>query len=609
MEFRPHFSSYSGANYHSCRLNDQWLAFCLSNKAFNRILDFSNGLDFYLGFFFCLTCSVLLSVYLRTKNYLANVPKRILLIFNLILFFFPALAQDLTGLGHALDASAKYDSSKTSEIRKERDALTATDTTDLPALFARYQNLYEQYKVFQYDSAFHYARCLQNTAQRLNAPTRIVDARLKLCFCLLSSGLFKETLDSLEKINTAGLPDSLRAEYFSLMGRYYYDLGDFDNDDYNTPAYTKKGNACMDSALLLYPPGSFSAGYYKGLKQLKSGDGAQALIQFRQLLDRPDLTLHQLAVTTSTLSDIYIHNGQTDTAISLLIRAAIADIQSSTKETTAIFNLAGLLNKKGDVRNASSYIEVAIRDAVFYGARQRKVQVSSILPLIEGEKIDRVEAQKRIFVTWSIIATCLLLLVIMLIVTVLRQVKRLTVAQNIITRAHAKEQAANQRLSETNNQLSEANKIKEEYIGFFFNADSESVARIEKFKKSLEQKIAYRKWDDVIALVNNTDLKKEKEEMLRNFDKVFLKLFPGFIRQFNDLFREEDRVQLKDNELLNTDLRIFALIRMGIHENEKIARILEYSVNTINTYKTKIKNRSVIPNEEFEQRIMEIKTV
>src|SRR6185437_8026803 len=103
--------------------------------------------------------------------------------------------------------------------------------------------------------------------------------------------------------------------------------------------------------------------------------------------------------------------------------------------------------------------------------------------------------------------------------------------------------------------------------------------------------------------------KKEKEEMLRNFDQVFLKLFPGFIRQFNELFREEDRVQLKDNELLNTDLRIFALIRMGIHENEKIARILEYSVNTINTYKTKIKNKSLVPNEIFEQRIMEIKTV
>jgi hypothetical protein len=536
------------------------------------------------------------------------VPTRILLFLDLLFLSFSARSQDLSQLNRALEASPIYDSAKTSEIRRERSALESAASKD-NLLFTHYQNLYDQYKVFQYDSAFHYARCLQNTAQQLNAPIKIADARLKLCFCLLSAGLFKETLDSLRTIDTKGLPDSLQAEYYSLMGRYYYDLGDFDNDDYNTPAYTRIGNAFMDSALNLYPQGSFPAEYYKGLKQLKSGEGKHALTLFKHLLGRPDLPLHQLAVTTSTLSDIYIHNGETDTAIDLLIRAAIADIKSSTKETTAIFNLAELLYKKGDVRNASSYIEVAIRDAVFYGARQRKVQVSAILPLIEGEKIDRVEAQKRLFVTWSVIATGLLLLVILLVITVLRQVKRLTAAQRIITTAHAKEQAVNQRLLETNNLLAEANKIKEEYIGFFFNADSESVARIEKFKKSLEQKIAYRKWDEVIALVNNTDLKKEKEEMLRNFDQVFLKLFPGFIRQFNELFREEDRVQLKDNELLNTDLRIFALIRMGIHENEKIARILEYSVNTINTYKTKIKNRSIIPNEEFEQRIMAIKTI
>jgi hypothetical protein len=199
--------------------------------------------------------------------------------------------------------------------------------------------------------------------------------------------------------------------------------------------------------------------------------------------------------------------------------------------------------------------------------------------------------------------------VITLVIVILRQVRRLKAAQRTITEAHIKEQAINQRLVETNNKLSEANKIKEEYIGYFFNADSEFFAKIEKFKKSLEQKIAYRKWDDVITIVNNTNLKKEKEDLLQNFDKVFLKLFPDFIQRFNDLFREEDRIQLKDNEFLNTDLRIFALIRMGIHDNEKIARILEYSVNTINTYKTRIRNKSIVPNEEFEQRIMEIKTV
>jgi Domain of unknown function (DUF6377) len=515
----------------------------------------------------------------------------------------------LTRLDRAIEASPRYDSAKLLEIARLKTPLAATATGDLPALYAHYDALCEAYKVFNYDSAFSYARQLQATALRIGDPTRILSARLRLDFCLLSAGLFKETLDSLDKIHIQGAPDSLQADYYALAGRYYYDLGDFDNDGYNTPDYTRKGNNFMDSALRLYPPASFNYAYYTGLREIKMGDRTHAQAVFCRLLSRPDLTLHQLAVTTSTLSDIYINNGQPDTAIVLLIRAAIADIQSSTKETAAIFNLAQLLYKKGDVRNASSFIEIAIRDAIFYGARQRKVQVSAVLPLIEGEKLSRVEEQKTIFVTWSIIATILLLAVIVLVIIVLRQVNRLQTAQRIITEAHTKEQAANLRLVEANNKLSEANKIKEEYIGYFFNADSESFDKIGQFKKALEQKIAYRKWDDVITLVNNTNPKKEKEELLRNFDKVFLKLFPDFIQRFNDMFRDEDKIQLKDNELLNTDLRIFALIRMGIHENEKIARILEYSVNTINTYKTRIKNKSLVPNDEFEQRIMEILTV
>jgi Domain of unknown function (DUF6377) len=584
----------------------------MSIMAFNRILDFSNGLDFNLGFFF--------SYIFGALNVLSSVQTRMLPIIFLVLTFpLSTRSQErtrlqdsipilLTRLDQVIESSQHYDSAKLQSIAKLKANLAATHPDDLPSLLEGYTTLLEAYKVFNYDSAFSFGRQLQATAVRIGDPTRILSARLRLDFCLLSAGLYKETLDSLAKIHIQGAPDTLQAEYYSLIGRYYYDLGDFDNDGYNTPDYIRKGNNYMDSALRLYPSGSFNYAYYTGLHRIKTGERNQALAVFWQILNRPDLTPHQLAVAASTLSDIYIYNGQADTAIILLIRAAIADIQSSTKETAAIFNLAQLLYKKGDVRNASSYIEVAIRDAIFYGARQRKVQVSAILPLIEGEKISRVEDQKTIFVTWSVIATILLLAVIALAIIVLRQVNRLKAAQRTITEAHIKEQAANQRLVEANSKLSEANKIKEEYIGYFFNADSESFDKIEKFKKALEQKIAYRKWDDVIALVNSTNLKKEKEELLRNFDKVFLKLFPDFIQRFNDMFREEDRIQLKDNELLNTDLRIFALIRMGIHETEKIARILEYSGNTINTYKTRIKNKSTVPNEAFELRIMEIRT-
>ena len=301
-----------------------------------------------------------------------------------------------------------------------------------------------------------------------------------------------------------------------------------------------------------------------------------------------------------------------------------------------MFNLAQLLYRKGDVKNASRYIEYAINDAAFYGARQRKVQLISILPLIEMEKINQVESQKKILITYAVAITLLLVIVILLGITIYRQVTKLKHAQKIIYAAHLKEQEVNQQLAEgnarlssanqqlselndrlsyvndqlsdVNTKLSEANKIKEEYIGYFFNANSEFFNRIERFKKSVEQKIADRKIDEIKFLVNNINLRREKEDLLKNFDKAFLKLFPHFIYEFNQLFKEEDRFFLKNGEILNTDLRIFALIRMGIHDIEKIAHILEYSINTINTYKTRIKNKSVVANEEFELRIMNIKT-
>lgn len=534
----------------------------------------------------------------------------ILLLAFLLINYLTVIAQQpasfsIKDLEETKKQAAVYDNTKQRLIDSIKNLRPAGDA----ALFNKYLLLYEEYKTFKYDSAYNYARKLQQTALLLNDDHLIEQARLKLGFTLVSAGLFKEASDSLTNLSASEMNDALRVEYYLLMGRLYYDLADFNNDSYHSPAYGRKGNNYLDSALLLSEPGSFQYSYFSGLKDIRSGNKERALTNYRQLMARPGLSNHEIALTASTLSDIYIQNQQNDSAIVLLIQAAIADIKSSTKETAAAFNLANLLYKKGDVKNASACIELAISDATFYGARQRKVRVSDILPLIESEKLSLVEKQKRTLITYLIIVTLLLLGVIALIIIVLKQVKKLQAAKKVITEAHLKEQETNHHLQELNTRLSEANKIKEEYIGYFFNVNSEFFDKIERFKKSLEQKVNDRKLEEIKFLVNNINLRVEKEYLLQNFDRVFLKLFPNFVAEFNALFTPENQVELKEGELLNTDLRIFALIRMGIHENEKIARILQYSVHTINTYKTKIKNRSFVANDEFEKRVMAIKTI
>jgi tetratricopeptide (TPR) repeat protein len=506
----------------------------------------------------------------------------------------------LQALTSAIGKTPDYDSAKTREIARLHTALP--NTNDPVALFKGYKSLYDAYRIFIYDSAYAYAEKLQEIAYHLGNPHLITESRLQLCFILLSSGLFRETYDSLHATDIRQEPDSLKALYYTLMGRYFYDLANYDYDGpRHSVNYDRQGSIYMDSALAFYPAGSFEASYYQGLLDFKRDNVDTAATLFGQLLAGP-LTDHQLALTASTLSGIYGQKGDDQAATDLLITAAIADIRSSTKETFAIFNLASVLYKKGDVRHASPCIETAIANAEFYGARQRKVQVSSILSLIEGQRISAVEAQRRLLIQYAAVVTIFLIVLVFLIITIRKQVEKLKKAQQMITEAHAAQRAINQKLEE-------ANKIKEEYIGYFFSLDSEFFVKLERLKKTLDQKVADRKFEDIRFIVNNIQLKKEKEELLRSFDTVFLRIFPHFVPRFNALFKEEDQVKLKENELLNIDLRIFALIRLGITDNEKIAQILEYSVNTIYAYKTRIKNRSLVPNDEFDSRILEIQGI
>ena len=506
----------------------------------------------------------------------------------------------LQALTVAIGKMPDYDSAKTREIARLRAALPSATTSDPIALFNGYARLYDAYRIFIYDSAYQYAEKLQRIAYQLGNPHLITESRLNLCFILLSSGLFRETHDSLQVTDIRREPDSLKALYYTLMGRYYYDLANYDFDNHSA-AYDISGNHYMDSALAFYPAGSFESTYYKGLLEFKRTNIDTAATLFRQLLARP-LSDHELALTASTLSGICGQKGDDQAATDLLITAAIADIRASTKETFAIFNLASVLYKKGDVHHASPCIETAIANAEFYGARQRKAQVSSILSLIEGQRISAVEAQRRLLIQYAAVVTGFVIVLVFLIITIRRQVEKLKKAQQMITEAHAAQRAINQKLEE-------ANKIKEEYIGYFFSLDSEFFVKLERLKKTLDQKLADRKFEDIRFIVNNIQIKKEKEELLRSFDTVFLRIFPQFVPRFNALFKEEDQIKLKENELLNIDLRIFALIRLGITDNEKIAQILEYSVNTIYAYKTRIKNRSIVPNDEFESRILEIQGI
>jgi len=492
----------------------------------------------------------------------------------------------LARLNTVLQEKEVYTNARLERIDRYRQTLKRTKSPQQE--FVLLQRLAEEYKTFVYDSAFIYIQRLQALAQRLNDPVKIAYAKVELGFVLLSSGMFKETLDSIGTLQVHGLPDSIRLEYYSLLARAYYDLGDFDRDRFFTPGYVQLGNLYIDSAVSCGPADSYDVVYLRALKNLKNENTAAALADLNRLLKSYSLTPHQLAVTTSTLSYYYISREQPGEAIELLARAAIADITTATRETAAISSLAELLYKKGDIRNAYIFIQQAMEDAIFYGARQRKAQVSSILPVIAAAQLTSVDGQRRLWLTYSVALTALAILVLVFAISTLRQLKKRKIAEKA---------------------LLEANKIKEEYIGYYFNINSEYLGKIEALKKAIEMKLMTKKPDEIRLVVNSINLKKEREELYHSFDKVFLKLFPDFVTTFNTYFKEEDRIVPKEGQLLTTELRIFALIRLGINDPDKIARILDYSIHTIYNYKARVKGKSLLPNEQFEHKVMQIQTI
>jgi hypothetical protein len=465
-----------------------------------------------------------------------------------------------------------------------------------------YLKIYEEYKSFIYDSAFHYAVKIQRISYALHDPVKVASSKIKLGFILVSSGLFNEALDTLRTIHSSQLPDTLRAHYYYLMARTFYDLSDFNRDDYYSALYSARGHAFIDSAIALTPSKSPAWFLMTGLKRVRQYNMADARIAFETMIGNFRLSDSDFAVAASTLSFIYFYSDQPVKSKEMLIRAAIADIHSATKETLATLNLADMLYKQGDADNAYQFVKIAMEDANFYGARHRKVQVAAVFPIIEGQQLRLIESRRRTLLLYSSVITILLILLIVLAFIIYKQFKNLKEAKKVITEA-------NNILVDTNHQLVDANKIKEEYIWYYFNTTADYINKLDSLKKSMDVKLMTKKIEDLRFTVDSINIKREREDLYHNFDMVFLKLFPDFVAMFNSFFREEDQVTLKDGQLLNTELRIFALIRMGIHDNEKIAKILDYSVTTIYTYKTRIRSKSLLPNEEFDRRIMSIRAI
>lgn len=524
-------------------------------------------------------------------------------------------------LNRAIENKPQTEQAKLRHIQTLKTQL-AKDYTNLSARYVNYQRLFDAYKSFVHDSAYVYCQRLNTCAHLLKDANKINYAKVNMSFVLVSAGMFKEGLDTLNRVEVKQLDAAQRYEYLFLQARSHFDLGDYDKIDDYYQKYSAIGLAYCDSIINSTRPGTYEYLSAIGLKALRTGRYQFALEPYTKIMRMPQ-SYQDSAINFSCLSYIYKELNKPQLALSNLMRAAIIDNTHSTKEAVALTNLAEYYYQQGDAKTAFTYINSAIDDANFYGARHREAQISSIMPIIQTEKINGIEKQKQSLIIYASIITSLIVVVIIFSVITVRQLKKLriadevivnknqelNVANNSLTQVNKVLDATNRSLSGMNTKLDEANMIKDEYIGYFFNIHSDYIEKLDRLKRSIDKNMKEKRYEEVTLIINKLNTNFERENLSHSFDKVFLNIFPNFVDDFNALFHADQRVHLHNGDLLNTELRIFALIRLGIDENETIAKILNYSLNTIYTYKTKVKNRSFVPNEEFEERIMLIKAV
>lgn len=508
----------------------------------------------------------------------------------------------ITALKTEIGRKQVYVDLKQSRIKNLQSQIAGTSPADLNLKFHLYNEMYHEYRAFIYDSAFNVTNKLIRLSYAMHDSAKIEYSRLKFAFVLMSSGMFKETIDTLKAIRVSQLPDSSHLEYYRIYFRLYWDLSTYNHDRYYATLYDSISNRYLDSALHWTTPGSYLSSSLTALRKSRNQDFEGATATLTELLNRNDLSYHQRAMSNFELSNLYELSDDTENAIRHGALAAINDIKSAVKETAAILSLARRLDEQGDTENAYALAGQALDDAEFYGARQRKYQIISLLPTIAAKRLHTIDEQRR---TWIIISGAAIIIAILIVAFVYILMKQLTKlrAAELVTKQ------ANAALHETNLKLLEAERIKEEYIGYYINNNATFIDKIERFKNAIERKVQLKKFDDIRFVTNTINAGSDRQEFFTNFDKTFLRLFPDFVQRFNALFPEGDKMVLKENQILNTEMRIFALHRLGIHDANKVAAILGYSINTIYSYKNRVKSKSLVPNDKFEATIMAIKSV
>lgn len=461
----------------------------------------------------------------------------------------------------------------------------------------------DEYKSYNCDSALTYIDLNMQLAEQEKNNVWIIRTKLQYSFVLSSSGLFVESLDNLNSISREDLPEECRVDYYQRWGQLYINLNTYADDPRFEDVYKKEIRLSYDSTLYYLPKRSPLIYFYQHNLAALNGDYEAAENYLHTYLSTLDPGTHEYAMKSYSLSSLYKIVGKNDLHIEYLILAVMSDVKDAVKENKALLDLSRWLYEHNDIKRAYNYIQYALNDANFYNARFRYFQLSKELPIITDTYQQHTNNQSQ---RLKLLLTVISILFIILLVTILflqKQKEMLTSTRRNLDENFRHLEEMNLKLNRLNKELSESDRIKEEYIGYFLDLYSVYIDKLDDYKKMIHTKIATKRFDELLKLTSsNTNKNDNVKELNTNFDKAFLRIYPGFVESFNRLLKEEEQFEIKKEEL-NTELRVFALIRLGINDSNKIASFLRCSVQTVYNYRSKIKRKAINENEEIEEKI------
>ena len=518
-----------------------------------------------------------------------------------------SLLQRLDG---AIAARGGYEEAKERELRLLEDMYAHAGSAD-----GRYRIMgktFDAYMGYDLDKGLRAAEEKYRLAREMGREDYVYDARMNMAEALCGLGMFKESLEIMDGMDCGSVPGHLKAYYFHIYRTIYGLLADFAAAGSMRDRYLGETGRYRDSIVAYSKPGTLAYVVVKADGYNSSGDYAKAAELMEEYLGGTDMNTHDKAILHFTLSEAYRGMGDREKEKEFLAMSATGDMESAVREYVSLRRLAVMLYEEGDIDRAYSYARLCMDDAARCNARWRILEVQKMFPVIsEAYRLKEAAQRERLeaaLVAISVLAVCLGVA----IAVSYRQKRKVAAARAGLAEVNAGLERANDglkqangRLADMNRRLAESDHIKEEYVGHYLSQCSEYLDKMEQYRHRLNKMAAAGRLDDLYReLKSSAPIEAELKEFYSGFDATFLQIYPNFVEEFNALLREP--LVPRQGELLNTELRIFALVRLGITDSVKIAQFLRYSVTTIYNYRTRVRNKAACERDDFENRVMDI---